>query len=119
MQRELTLLLQEYSRGELEIARQLDAQLEPDQQQALMKSLADAMERAPTRPHPYTPHTRGLARLMFRIDSLWDRAFDAMDNRTVPSRRAPVPNQPPGIWDRYFMGRPHFEQPRERRNARR
>ncbi|HEY8113854.1 MAG TPA: hypothetical protein VII16_13500, partial [Actinomycetes bacterium] len=49
-------------------------------------------DRAPTRPHPYTPHSRRLGRAMHRIFSAVDRAMDVMDSRITPQR--PVAPQP-------------------------
>jgi hypothetical protein len=110
LQAQLTDLVALYCEGELSMARQLDAHLPAEQRRALVGALTSAVRRAPTRPHPYTPHPRGLGRLMFAVCAVWDRAFDVMDNRVVPAMRPPRSVPPLRTWDRYLLGRPGFEQ---------
>jgi len=84
LQRDLRRQIEAYVECERELARQLDDAMTPPQRRELVHHLTAAMTHAPTRPHPYTPHPRGLAGLVLRARSLWDRVLDVMDNRQVP-----------------------------------
>jgi hypothetical protein len=109
LQRRLVQLVEDSRRTELDLARRLDATLTAAQRRAVAESFAAARKHAPTRPHPYTPHTRGLAGFAFQLCALWDRAFDVMDNRNVPG---PAPRRrltPPTLWDRYVLA-PSFQE---------
>ena len=112
LQRQLAPLVQAYRRSELDLARRLDATLTTAQRRAVAERFAAAMEHAPTRPHPYTPHSRWLAKFLFRVCALWDNAFDVMDNRRVPGRKPRRRTAPLTQWDRYVLA-PSFEEGRE------
>jgi hypothetical protein len=109
LQRRLASLVRAYRRSELELARRLDATLTTAQRRAVAESLDAAMEHAPTRPHPYTPHSRWLAKLLFRVCAVWDNALDVMDNRRVPGRKSWRRTTPLTLWDRYVLA-PSFEE---------
>lgn len=107
---EIQAAFAEYQDAERQIARELDASVEP----AAARKLADRFEgaalRAPTRPHPYSPHSRVLGGLSNRIWSIADRALDTMDNRSVPR---PPPGPHPSAdtrWGQYLLGQPAFEE---------
>jgi hypothetical protein len=109
LQRQLAQLVEASRRSELDLAGRLDATLTAAQRRAVAADFAAAMRHAPTRPHPYTPHARGLAGFVFRVCSLWDRAFDVMDNRTVPGQTLRRRVRPPTLWGRYVLA-PSFEE---------
>jgi hypothetical protein len=109
LQRQLAQLVEASRRSELDLARRLDATLTAAQRRVVAEDFAAAMKHAPTRPHPYTPHTRGLAGFAFQVCSLWDRALDVMDNRNVPSQTPPRRLKPPTLWGRYVLA-PSFEE---------
>jgi hypothetical protein len=109
LQRQLAPLVLAYRRSELDLARRLDATLTAAQRRVVAESFAAAMEHAPTRPHPYTPHSRWLAKFVFRVCALWDSAFDVMDNRRVPGRKPRRGPAPLTLWDRYVLA-PSFEE---------
>jgi hypothetical protein len=109
LQRQLEQLVEASRRCELDLARRLDAALTAAQRRVVADDFAAARKRAPTRPHPYTPHLRGLARLAFQACSLWDRVFDVMDNRNVPGQAPKRRLTPPTLWGRYVLA-PSFEE---------
>ena len=108
LQQELGERLERYAAIELELATGLDGVLTPTQRRSLVTRFTAASRHAPTRPHPYTPHPRGLARVMLRIDAVWDRAMDTMDNRVVPGQARKRRTRPTSLWDRYFLA-PQFD----------
>jgi hypothetical protein len=109
LQRRLAQLVEDSRRSELDLARRLDATLTAAQRHAVAEDFAAAMKHAPTRPHPYTPHARGLAGFAFQVCSLWDRAFDVMDNRIVPGQTPQRRLRPPTLWGGYVLA-PSFEE---------
>ena len=109
LQRQLAQLVQTSRRSESDLARRLDATLTTAQRRAVAEDFAAAIKHAPTRPHPYVPHTRVLARFAFHVCSLWDRAFDVMDNRHVPGPSPRRRLRPLTQWDRYVLA-PSFQE---------
>lgn len=99
-----------YARSELELARRLDAALTSAQRAELIERFAAALKKAPSRPHPYMPHPRVLARPILRACSLWDHALDVMDNRRVPGPPARRRKRALSLWDQYVLGAPRFEE---------
>ena len=64
---------------------------------------------APTRPHPYAPHT-GVAgqvsrRVMHAVDAFWD----ATEGRMVPEKERPERGKP-GRFAQYFLADPRFDE---------
>lgn len=111
LQRELRHQIEAYVRSERELARRLDDAMTLPQRRELVHHLTAAMTHAPTRPHPYIPHPRGLAGLVLRACSLWDRVLDVMDNRKVPGEPARRRSDPLSRWDRYVVGVPRYGGP--------
>jgi hypothetical protein len=76
---------------------------------ALAHRLHRAEGAAPTRPHPYAPHTGfpGLVarRLMRTVDSFWD----AVEGRMAPDPPRPA-HQAPGKVTQYFLADPRFDE---------
>lgn len=98
---------------EQELGAQLAEALDGDRLQALCERLAAAELTAPTRPHPYTPHT-GILGLMARkvmhaVDSFWDAA----EGRMVPEPER-SPRKEPGLFGQYLLGDPRFDPEQER-----
>jgi hypothetical protein len=106
LREELEALLDAHIRVEQEFFDRLEAVLsEPDRRQLRGRFLA-ALDRGPTRAHPYAPHTGLLARPASRLNAAWDRTLDAMDSRHVP-RRVPRPQvAEPGRRGAWMLGRP-------------
>jgi hypothetical protein len=102
--------------GELQEYLALEASLVIALSQALdtasLDALALRMHRmeltAPSRPHPYTPHT-GLRGRIAR--SLWaraDRFWDAAEGRIIPEPEHPH-HKPPGLLAQYLLADPRFD----------
>jgi hypothetical protein len=75
----------------------------------LTQRLHDAEAHAPTRPHPYVPHTGMLGsvsrRVMHTADSFWDHVEGRMNHTP-----APEPKKPPGRVAQYLLGDPRFDE---------
>jgi hypothetical protein len=102
---ELVHQLNEQAELEHELLHRLSAALTVEQQQELLASYEHALERAPTRPHPHTPHGRRLEALVFFVNARRDRLMDTMDSRPIPTPhplRKAVKN---GRWSDYLIGR--------------
>jgi hypothetical protein len=109
LQRDLAQLLDRSRQFEQELARRLDTTLTTAERLAVSESFAAAMAHPPTRAHPYVPHSRGLAGPVFRACSLWDRAFDVMDNRKVPGEEPRRRRKTLTLLDRYVLA-PSFDE---------
>jgi hypothetical protein len=99
---DLRRLVAEHLRAEGALLSRLIETLTDDAQSALMTAYAEALEHAPTRPHP---HLHG--GLMFRLDRWRDLVLDTMDGRHVPLPRAVRAHVTPGRWGAYLLGQPH------------
>lgn len=101
--------LADHHRHERELGVRLTAVLEDQELDRLTRRLHDAELAAPSRPHPYTPHTGLLGlvarRMMHAVDSFWD----AVEGRMVPGP-APEPKKPPGRIAQYFLADPRFDE---------
>jgi hypothetical protein len=105
-----------------EVDAELDAYLACER--SLVEALADMMSveelddlalrmhelelTAPSRPHPYTPHT-GLRGRVAR--SLWakaDRFWDTAEGRIIPEPEHPH-HKPPGLLAQYVLADPRFD----------
>jgi hypothetical protein len=94
---------------ETALADALSAALTPAALDDLAEALQSAEANAPTRPHPYAPHT-GVAgsvsrRFLHAVDAFWD---------TAEGRMAPVPDPPPkprpGLVWQYLLADPRFDE---------
>lgn len=98
-----------HRRAETDVVDRLTERLAGGDLDALTERLHRAEPGAPSRPHPYTPHT-GLAgqfarRVMHAVDSFWDTAEGRMVPRaTRPQRRAP------GRFVQYLLADPRFDE---------
>jgi hypothetical protein len=102
---ELVDRLNEQAEIEHQVLQRLAAVLSVEQQEELMAAYQHALERAPTRPHPHTPHGRRLEALVFFVNARRDRIMDTMDSRPIPTPhplRKAVKN---GRWSDYVIGR--------------
>jgi hypothetical protein len=107
---EAARLLAQHAEGERKLVARLTETLDHDEQRKLGESFAAAVERAPTRPHPYSPHSAVLGRVSNRLWSLADRAMDTMDNRSVPHKPAPPHAPADSRWGQYVLGQPAFDE---------
>jgi hypothetical protein len=69
---------------ELAVAEDVAAALGRDECDALAERLYRAEVRAPTRAHPYTPHSGPLGRASRKIWAAADRFWDTAEGRVVP-----------------------------------
>ena len=94
------------------LADVLTEALEPEALDELAEALQGAEAKAPTRPHPYAPHT-GLAgsvsrRVLHAADAFWDTA----EGRMAPEPEPPAKPKPGLIWQ-YLLADPRFEEEEE------
>lgn len=90
----------------------VDALLEhgdPTELDELAQRLFHAETRAPTRPHPYTPHTGLLSRLSRRLWSLADRFWDDAEGRVIPEPVRPPPHRHDSLLAQYLVADPQFD----------
>lgn len=108
-----------HRRLEVGLAEQLTAVTGPGEVGALALQLHRTEARAPTRPHPYTPHTglpgRVTRRVLRAVDAFWDTAEGRMSESPVPK-----PHKKPGLVAQYFLADPRFDEagsgePKDRR----
>lgn len=101
--------LGEQWRHEERMADQLDSDLDDARLAALAQALGKAEMQAPTRPHPYLPHTGPFGRVargMMRVaDSFWDN----VEGRFVPEKER-KPHKKPGLIGQYLMADPRFDE---------
>ncbi len=99
----------EHRRAEFSLAETLAAHLDEPTLDRLAERLHAAEVSAPTRPHPYLPHTglRGRVgrRVVHAVDSFWDTA----EGRMLPEVPRPVPARE-GLWTQYLLGDPRFDE---------
>jgi hypothetical protein len=101
--------LGEQRRLELELVAMLAAQLDAHALDELTERLYRAETAAPSRPHPYAPHTglRGVVarRVMHTADAFWDAA----EGRMVPEPVRPE-HKAPGKMGQYLLADPRFDE---------
>jgi hypothetical protein len=97
---------------ELDIVDRLSEALDGSALDDLTQELHRAEAVAPTRPHPYVPHTgmpgRVARKVMHTADSFWDAA----EGRMVPEAQR-KPHKPPGLFAQYLLADPRFEEEEE------
>jgi hypothetical protein len=103
---ELEAELAEHATHEDQLVHELSASLTDQEAQHLIDRLMDAEEHAPTRPHPYTPHTGILGRLAHRFWRIADGFWDQAEGRLIPHREEKPPARPDSLMHRYFTGAP-------------
>lgn len=106
--------LADHRAAETELADQLSTALPLPELDRVTERLHASEATAPTRPHPYAPHT-GLPGLIARkvlhgVDAFWD---------TAEGRMLPRPERPrrrrPGLLAQYLLGDPRFDPDTPRR----
>ena len=80
----------------------------------LAERLHRTEEHAPTRPHPYTPHTGLLGRAVSRVWSVVDSFWDSAEGRVIPHRIRPPHPRRDSLLTRYMLGAPRFEDTDQR-----
>jgi hypothetical protein len=94
------------------LADELSEVLTPEVLDDLAEALQAAEARAPTRPHPWAPHT-GVAgsvsrRVLHAVDAFWDTA----EGRMAPEPERPAKPKPGLVWQ-YLLADPRFGEEEE------
>jgi hypothetical protein len=110
---DVEVAMTDHQRHEAMLGDRLSDALADDDLDALARRLWAAELTAPSRPHPYTPHTGPLGVVARRVMHTVDRFWDAAEGRMVPE---PVrePKKAPGRVAQYFLGDPRFDEEHER-----
>jgi hypothetical protein len=95
----LVELVNAHSAVQQRLVAALEGALDPAEADSLAKEYGEALEHAPTRPHPHL-HSR----MLFRLDAMRDRILDTMDGRHVPVPRVARTHITPGRWGSYLIG---------------
>jgi hypothetical protein len=101
--------LVDHHRHEDVLADRLTDSLSDADLERLAASLGDAELAAPSRPHPYTPHTGLLGLVARKVMHTADRFWDTVEGRMVPEP-PPEPKKPPGRVAQYFLADPRFDE---------
>jgi hypothetical protein len=101
--------LDDHHRQELELGVRLTAALDDPQLDRLTDKLRNAELIAPSRPHPYTPHTGLLGLVARKVMHAADRFWDTVEGRMNPEP-ASEPKKPPGRIAQYFLADPRFDE---------
>lgn len=98
-------LLAEHEHLEAEYSRMIGEELGTEDVSALTEELLTAEEVAPTRAHPYTPHTGTAGRLAHRMWRMADAAWDGAEGRVVPTKYHVHPKRDSAL-SHYLRGTP-------------
>jgi hypothetical protein len=98
-------LLDEHETMEAAYSRQLCEQLDSSHVNSLTEELLEAEEVAPTRAHPYSPHTGMTGRLAHRMWRMADTAWDSAEGRVVPTKYHAHPKRDSAL-SHYLYGTP-------------
>jgi hypothetical protein len=98
-------LLTEHEELETAYSERLCEELDDDHVNALTEELLEAEEVAPTRAHPYSPHTGLAGRLVHRMWRVADVAWDSAEGRVVPTKYHVHPKRDSAL-SHYLYGTP-------------
>ncbi|MGZ4447600.1 MAG: hypothetical protein ACXVEC_12805 [Nocardioides sp.] len=101
--------LAEHRHHEFVLVEMLAAHLTREQLDHLAERLHQAERDAPSRPHPYAPHTGLSGRLARRVLHVADSFWDAAEGRMVPEPERP-PHHDPGLFAQYLLADPRFDE---------
>jgi hypothetical protein len=102
-------LLAEHEHLEAEYSRMIGEELDSEDVSALTEKLLTAEEVAPTRAHPFSPHTGTAGRLAHRMWRLADLAWDSAEGRVVPTKYHVNPKRDSAL-SHYLRGTPIDEE---------
>ncbi|MBZ5740722.1 hypothetical protein [Nocardioides mangrovi] len=106
---EVDVALTDHHRHEEVLGDRLSVTLDDTDLEDLTRRLWNAELVAPSRPHPYTPHTGMLGLVARKVMHTADRFWDAVEGRMVPEPR-PEPKKRPGRVAQYFLADPRFDE---------
>jgi hypothetical protein len=98
-------LLDEHESIETTYSRQISEQLDDPDVNTLTEDLLEAEEVAPTRAHPYSPHTGMAGRMAHRMWRMADTAWDSAEGRVVPTKYHAHPKRDSAL-SHYLYGTP-------------
>jgi hypothetical protein len=101
--------LEHHNELEMRVLNSLLEHGDPDELDELAERLFHAETHAPTRPHPYTPHTGWVSRLSRRLWSLADRFWDNAEGRMIPDPVRPAHHQHDSLLAQYLVADPQFD----------
>jgi hypothetical protein len=101
--------LNEHNRIESEMVEQLVRHGDAAKVDGLAHMVFDAEKRAPTRPHPYLPHTGLLSRPSRRVWALADRFWDSAEGRDIGEPVRPKPHTHDSLLAQYLVADPKFD----------
>jgi len=104
--REIDRHLDSLAQREAILVEHLRESLSALETRKLAQRFTAAEEKAPTRPHAYTPHTGRLGRLTHRMWRIADGFWDEAEGRVIPHRPAKPPARPDSLMHRYMTGAP-------------
>ncbi|WP_372729988.1 hypothetical protein [Nocardioides sp.] len=94
-------------RSEFMLAERIALVLDETEIVRLADRLHAAERAAPTRPHPYLPHTGVAGRVARRVVHTVDSFWDTVEGRMIPEPVRP-PHAAPGPLTQYLLADPHF-----------
>ena len=108
---DLRRCLKDHNDAEQRMVEKLTAVLEPGQADGLATRVYRAELKAPTRAHPYLPHTGRVGVVARRIWAVADRFWDAAQNRSVPPPIRPRSKQRDheSLMSQFFTGGPTLD----------
>ena len=101
-------LLAEHEQLETTYSQRLSERMDQADVNTLTEDLLEAEEVAPTRAHPYSPHTGLAGRLAHRMWRVADTAWDSAEGRVVPTRYHVHPKRDSAL-SHYLYGTPMQE----------
>jgi hypothetical protein len=106
---EVEVAMADHRRHESVLGDRITESLDDPEIEALALRLYAAELAAPSRPHPYTPHTGVLGLLARRVMHTADLFWDTVEGRMVPEP-SPPPKKRPGLVAQYFVADPRFDE---------
>jgi len=103
--RQIDRLLDEHETMETTYGRRISEQLDGPAVNRLTENLLEAEEIAPTRAHPYSPHTGSAGRLAHRMWRMADAAWDSAEGRVIPTKYHAHPKRDSAL-SHYLYGTP-------------
>ncbi|MGW5187610.1 hypothetical protein ACWEOO_00035 [Kribbella sp. NPDC004138] len=103
--RQIDRLLDEHETIETTYGRRISEQLDGPDVNRLTENLLEAEEIAPTRAHPYSPHTGSAGRLAHRMWRMADAAWDSAEGRVIPTKYHAHPKRDSAL-SHYLYGTP-------------
>ena len=102
-------LLLRHETMETEYSRRISEHLDDSDVNTLTEELLEAEEVAPTRAHPFSPHTGTAGRMAHRMWRMADNAWDSAEGRVVPIKYHAHPKRDSAL-SHYLYGTPMSEE---------